>query len=529
MTRQTITFLIVLSVLFSFSLVPATAKSDGIEKVPVMISFKGKADAELVKAHGGNVKYEYSIIPAVAAELPPKAIEALSENPNVEIIEQDAQAQVLEDDIPWGVSRINADDTQAAGFNGSGIKVAVIDTGVDYNHPDLAANYLGGYDFAYNDADPMDDYGHGTHVAGTIAAADNGFGVLGIAPEAGYYSVKVTDDTGLCYYSDIAAGIEWAVNNGADVISMSIGGSSDSYTLKNAVDSAYASGVVVVAAAGNTGDSVIYPAGFDSVIAVAATDYYDSRPSWSAYGPEVEFAAPGVGITSTLMGGSYGSKSGTSMATPHISGAVSLLLNTDVSGTSYDADNDGVWDPAEVRSRLQDTATDIGATGKDNYYGYGLVNALAAVNGFSLAVPGDDTSDGSTEEPADDPVDDGSSTEPAPEEPAPSVTMYVSSLDVVTDSVLRGKKNYFVWADATVEITDADGNPVSGATVTGDWSGLVTMTASGVTDADGVLVLSSDQQKNPDGTFTFTVTDVSLEGYEYDSSLNTATADSAAY
>lgn len=523
MTRQIITIFIVLSILLSLSPLTASAKAEEKEKVPVLITFKGKTDADLVKANGGSVKHEYTIIPSIAAELPVKAVEALSKNPNIELIEPDIQAQILEDEVPWGTSRIKADSVQAIGFDGTGIKVAVVDSGIDYNHADLAANYLGGYDFVNNDADPMDDNGHGTHVAGTIAAADNGFGVVGVAPGAGIYAVKAIDATGYCYYSDVIAAINWAVNNDADIVTMSLGGTGYSSTFKNACDNAYASGVVVVAAAGNSGSAVMYPAAFDSVIAVAATDYYDNRASWSCYGSQVELAAPGVSIKSTLLGGSYGSKSGTSMATPHVAGSVSLLLCTDVAGTPYDTDRDGKWDPVEIRSRLHTTATDLGAAGKDDYYGYGLVNAFAAVDGLNISVPGEDV----PEESHTDPEDNGSTV--TPETPAPSTVMYVSNLEVTTDFSVKAKKHYFVWADAEVTVVDIDGNPVSGAIVTGDWSGLVTATVSGVTDANGVVILTSGQLKNPEGMFTFTVTDVTLGSYEYDSSQNPLSTDSAAY
>ncbi len=365
------------------------------EKIPVLINFKGnpdakrvKADAELVKAYDGKIKYQYTIIHALAAELPQKAIDALSKNPNVDFIEPDYEFQFMEangqiqaDEIPWGIARINAINAQSAGFNGNGIKVAVLDSGIDYNHPDLKANYLGGYNFVNYDNDPMDDYGHGTHVAGTVAASSNGVGILGAAPDTGLYAVKIGDKYGVLW-SDLIAGIDWAVDNNADVITMSLGGPSFSPTLQNACNNAYSKGVVLVGAAGNSGGAVVYPAAYDTVIAVSAIDSTNTKTSWSFYGPQVEFAAPGSIIKSTMPGGLYGYNSGTSMATPHVTGAVALLMSTDIAGTVYDTNSNGKWDPAEVRSRLQSTATDLGASGKDNYYGYGLVNAYAAVEDF---------------------------------------------------------------------------------------------------------------------------------------------------
>ncbi|WMW24975.1 S8 family serine peptidase [Methanolobus sediminis] len=500
---------------------PASAVSSDNEKIPVLIQFKNKPDAQLVKANGGSIKYEYDIVPAIAAELPQKAIDALSKNPNVELIEQDGIAQITGETIPWGIDRVNAPDTQALGFDGNGIKVAIIDTGVDYTHPDLAANYLGGYDYVNGDNNPMDDNSHGTHVAGTILGIDNEIGVLGVAPNTGFYALKAADSTGYCSYSDIIASINWAVNNNADVITMSLGGSYSS-TLKAACDNAYASGVVVVAAAGNTGGSVIYPAGFDSVIAVAATDSSNNRASWSSYGPQVELSAPGVSIYSTMPGSSYGYKSGTSMATPHVTGVVALLLNTDVSGTNLDLDKDGKWDPAEVRARLQSTATDLGATGKDDYYGYGLVNAYAAVSNLGQAP--------ATEEPATDPATETPVTDPATETPASDVvSMHFSELAVDTTYTVKANKHVFAYATATATVVDADGNPVSGATVSGDWSGLVSGSVSAVTNSNGEATFQSSQLKNPLGNFIFTLSGVTLNGYVYDSSQDCDLTASAAF
>jgi subtilisin/minor extracellular protease Epr len=177
---------------------------------------------------------------------------------------------------------------------------------------------MGGIDYVNDDDDPMDDQGHGTHCAGIVAAVDNGIGVIGAAPEASLYGVKILNSEGQGSYSDIIAGIEWSVNNDMQVISMSISGDSYSQALQDACDAANNSGVVLVAAAGNNGnpwmppggwDNVGYPAKYESVIAVAATDSMDERPYWSSTGATVELAAPGVQITmerTRLMETGYG-------------------------------------------------------------------------------------------------------------------------------------------------------------------------------------------------------------------------------
>src|SRR3989344_757460 len=297
-------------------------------------------------------------------------------------------AEVLE----WGVDRIDTDLAWATS-RGLGVNVAIIDTGIDRDHADLIDNLKGGVNFVSKSpvkpADPNkwdDDNGHGTHVAGIVAARDNEIGVIGTAPEAYLWAVKVLDRNGSGYTSDVIDGITWAKNNGMQVINMSLGSGTDVQALHDAVDVAYAAGVVIVAAAGNSGDGdgstneVIYPAKYSSVIAVAATAVDDSTPSWSAEGEEIELAAHGVSIRSTWNDGLYNTISGTSMAAPHVAGVVALALATAVQ-TAYDVDLDGLWDPAEVRAALQATADDLGAAEHDNFYGYGLVDAEESATG----------------------------------------------------------------------------------------------------------------------------------------------------
>ena len=294
--------------------------------------------------------------------------------------------------LEWGVDRIDAELVWGVS-RGTGVNVAIIDSGIDMDHPDLIANLQGGINFtpkgaAWNPADPTkwdDDNGHGTHVAGIVAAVDNDIGVIGVAPEAHLWAVKVLDRKGGGYVSDVIAGIKWSKDNGMQVINMSLGTSSDIQSLHDAVDAAYDAGIVIVAAAGNSGDGdgttneIIYPAKYSSVIAVAATRSDDSTPYWSSEGEEVEIAAPGASIRSTVKGGAYSTKSGTSMASPHTAGTVALLLNMTIPA-SYDTNVvNGMWDPAEIRAVLIQTADDLGASGFDNFYGWGLVDAEEAV------------------------------------------------------------------------------------------------------------------------------------------------------
>jgi subtilisin len=289
--------------------------------------------------------------------------------------------------LPWGITQINADDAWAT-TTGASIKVAVIDTGIQSNHPDLQDNIKGGTHFftrgisLQQDSNWEDDNGHGTHVAGTIAGIDNDIGVVGVAPNVELYAVKVLDRSGSGSWAAVAAGIRWAADNGMNVASMSLGGSGGTSGLADAVSYALAAGVVLVAAAGNSGDGnaatteVSYPAAYDGVIAVGATNSANAVASFSSSASYVALCAPGVSVFSTYKGSSYATLSGTSMATPHVSGVAALVLTTTIPA-AYDADTNGAWAPAEVKAKLQDSATDIGAAA--NSCGAGLVDAAAAI------------------------------------------------------------------------------------------------------------------------------------------------------
>src|SRR5664279_1380997 len=279
---------------------------------------------------------------------------------------------------PWGVEAIHADPSSnaAGGSTGDGINVAVLDTGIDLDHPDLAANVEGEY-MALAAAGryrkhraPDDDNGHGTHVAGIIAAENNSEGVVGVAPDADLYAVKVLDQNGSGYFSDVIDGIYWAIgthDNSTDdihVINMSLGANSGSYDLSAAVSAAEDAGILIVAAAGNDGEAVDYPAAYPGVIAVAATNKKNVAPYWSSRGDgkgddEVELAAPGVDIYSTYKDGSYETLSGTSMASPHVAGSAALVW----------AANSG-WDATDVRTALIVRAAGLGDA---KVYGHGLV------------------------------------------------------------------------------------------------------------------------------------------------------------
>jgi len=358
--------------------------------VKVLIGFKkmpGPAEQALVRGVSGTIKYTYHIIPVIAATIPEGAIAALQANPRVAYVEPDAVVHTLDAELDnsWGVDRIDAEEVHATN-KGTGVKVAIIDTGIDYEHEDLKANYKGGFDFVNSvdangdgdyddpedtkDEDPMDDHGHGTHVAGIVAAEDNEIdtSVVGVAPEADLYALKVLDETGGGYWSDLIAAIQWSVDNEMQVINMSLGGPGQSVALEETCDAADMAGIILVAAAGNGGR--IIPAAFDSVIAVAASDSDDKIPGWSSKGSYIELTAPGVDVYSTWLGNTYKEGSGTSMAAPHVTGTVALMITGEVS---------------DIRTTLQATAErlmrNVNAEYHDNCQGYGLVDAEEAVLG----------------------------------------------------------------------------------------------------------------------------------------------------
>lgn len=285
-------------------------------------------------------------------------------------VETDIPVKMSADKVDWGIARIGADKVWDKS-TGDGIKVAVIDTGVDLLHTDLSVNITTGYDFVNNDNSPMDDNGHGTHVAGIIASVQNGLGVIGGANKADIMPIKVLNNQGYGYISDVAKGIYYAADNGARVINLSLGTPTDSLTLKAAVDYAVKKGIFIAAAAGNdSGLPCSYPAAYSSVVCVVATDSYNKLASFSNVGGEL--AAPGVYNYSTYIGNLYKYMSGTSMATPHVAASAAVVMSfcKDCSTT-------------KVKDILHTTAVDLGTVGKDSVFGYGLVDLLAAVTSLS--------------------------------------------------------------------------------------------------------------------------------------------------
>ena len=340
----------------------------------------------LIEKKGGVKVKDLKSIRGKAVLLDKKGKEGLEKDENILRIDDDIIVEALNKKnpnvsqsgqiLPWGVDRIDA-ELVWGNTTANIVKVAVIDTGIDLKHPDLKNNIKGGINTINPKKNPNDDNGHGTHVAGTIGAINNSIGVVGVGPNIDLYAIKALNRNGSGFLSDIIEGIDWAIKNKMQVINMSLGTRSNIQSFHDAVIAAYNAGIVVVAAAGNdNGGAVNFPAAYPEAIAVSASGQNDNIASFSSIGPEVDFAAPGVSILSTYRDSSYATGSGTSMASPHVAGVAALVLSVP---QKCDTDLNGTCSPNEVKTRMAQTAEDLGAPGFDNFYGNGLVNALQAV------------------------------------------------------------------------------------------------------------------------------------------------------
>jgi subtilisin len=230
--------------------------------------------------------------------------------------------------IPWGLQKIEAPQAWKKS-SGKRVKIGVVDTGADFSHPDLRSSLAGGVNFIQRNRPAYDDNGHGTHIAGTIAADNKSGGIMGVAPKSSIYAVKSFDKNGSAFVSDIILGIDWCVRHKMDIINMSFGMKNRSLSLRDSIRNAYNAGVIVVASSGNDGkaSNIDYPARFIQTIAVGATDKNRQIASFSNRGKGISIYAPGDKIYSTWLNNGYNTISGTSMATSHISGIVALLLS----------------------------------------------------------------------------------------------------------------------------------------------------------------------------------------------------------
>jgi subtilisin family serine protease len=457
----------------------------------VMIGFKGAPPKSAVSAVGGTVKREYRHIPVINVSLPATAIEGLSNNPNILFIEDNKLRFTTEQELDWGVNRIDAEYVFAnSSYDGSGINVAILDTGGDMDHEDLT--WAGGVSIIGKNPNSWDDKdGHGTHCAGIVGADDNTVGVIGAAHNCGLWAVKI-GRSGSYYVSDIVAGIDWCIatrhdgdpNNDIHIMNMSYGGGyaeAEDIACQNAYDD----GMLMFAAAGNDyGGDVDYPGALSSVMAISASDSTDALADFSDQGPEVELIAPGDWILSTYKGGWYAWMSGTSMSAPMAAGAAALAWSAHPS-----------YSNVQIRNLINNSAQDIGLS--SDQQGSGLVDAETATLGTTN---GDDLGGGG---------------------PVVGDTMHVAAIDF---SVSKNGK--FLYAYVTVH-SDDHVTPVEGATVemTLDLQGGGTDYYSGSTGADGAVRFTKRSIASGQ-CYTATVTDVSLGGWTYDPAANEETTDS---
>jgi subtilisin family serine protease len=480
------------------------------------------AAADLAAAHGLGVSNIYShALNGMAAVVPAGRLRALSNDPRVAYVEENMEAHIEAQQVPTGIIRSYASSNANLDIDGSDdfrvdVDVAVVDTGIDFQHPDL--NVMGGVDCSGGSpikgscsAGGDDNHYHGTHVAGTIGALDNGIGVVGMAPGARLWAVKVLNSQGSGYTSWIVAGIDWVVAQGnIEVLNMSLGGAGTSQAYLDAINNAVNNGVVVVVAAGNeSADANGYsPAFVPAAITVSALSDFDGLPgglaaatcradeddtfaNFSNYGSAVDMIAPGVCITSTypIEQGEYGTISGTSMASPHVAGAAALLA----SGAN------APQNAADVQA-IRDTLVNSGNFNWDNSDDPDSIKEpLLDVSSFSATLV----------------ASGGGGGDPTPTPPpSGSTVMHVSDIDGQVS--YKGNR----WsASAFATIVDGDGNPVAGATVNMNASGAVNGSGSCTTNSAGTCGLSTGNISG--GTYeTFTVTGVSLSGYTYDSGLN---------
>lgn len=354
----------------------------------VIVIYNNEDGKEAVYNESVDVLHEFDTIPAIAATVSNSDLSVLAADPNIALIERNITFRITDEDfkaasVPsdhseWSFQAIEPTVMWNEGYSGRGVKVAVIDTGI-YPHPELTI--AGGFSSMDYTNDYTDDNGHGTHVAGIIAAKSNDIGMAGIAPDVQLYAVKAMDQEGEGSLQNILEGIDWSIQNKMDIINLSLGTDTHSESLQQMVDRAYAEGITVVGSAGNSqtikdeNDNVVYvpidtytinyPAKYDSVIAVAAVDANNVRGAFSSVGAEVEIAAPGVNVYSTYVNNGtpvYATSSGTSQAAPHVSGMIALLKQKNPGMTNV-----------QLREEIRKYAMDLGSAGRDTEYGYGSV------------------------------------------------------------------------------------------------------------------------------------------------------------
>ncbi|KUP31693.1 S8 family peptidase [Bacillus halotolerans] len=365
---------------FSFLGLGPLAHAETSSEKEVIVVYKNTDGKETVLDSDAEVEQQYQHLPAVAVTADPETVKEFKQDPDILYVENNVtftaadntDLKVLSENADtsdnfeqWNLEPIQVKQAWKEGLTGKNVKIAVIDSGIS-PHDDLSIS--GGYSAVSYTSSYKDDNGHGTHVAGIIGAKHNGYGIDGIAPEAQIYAVKALDQNGSGDLQGLLKGIDWSIANGMDIVNMSLGTSSDSQILHDAMDKSYEKGVLLVAASGNEGNGkpVNYPAAYSSVVAVSATDQHNQLAAFSTTGNQVEFSAPGTDITSTYLHQYYATGSGTSQATPHAAAMFALLKQRDPGNTNV-----------QLRALMQKNIVDLGITGRDQQFGYGLIRYKA--------------------------------------------------------------------------------------------------------------------------------------------------------
>ncbi|MBM3157243.1 MAG: peptidase S8 [Chloroflexi bacterium] len=535
---------IILSLLLSLIAFAAPAvageedKYDGSKYERLIVHFKADTSQrnidEVNALFGGEVELSLSQIGAEVIRVPRSEIAAKlalrNRNSNVSHVEIDSVARTVDTpndynlNLQWALNKVQAFQAWDVTQGNRNIRIAILDTGIDLGHRDLSGKIVSSVNFTGSATAAANGQSHGTHVAGIAAAeTDNGIGIAGIGHNCSIMNVKVLGDDGYGYYSWIAKGIIWAADNGANVISMSLGGSIASTTLESAINYAWSKGAVVVAAAGNNGSTTpFYPAYYANCMAIGASDSSDNMTSWSNHGSWVDVAAPGLSIYSTMPGGQYAYKSGTSMATSHVAGLAGLVFSVASDSNGNGRINDEVR--AAIESNCDSLAMDVAC---------GRINAYRAVSGFSHETV---SSPGATFTPTPVPTVIPTPTPvptvaPTPT-PTPVPTVVPTPVPTLSPSPAPAPSKMWVESisfessrgDLAIKFTVVNPSPVFKAWLSVEIkrNGTVVARTSGYTDNSGQFTYRVNSA--PTGNYSVKVYSVKHVSYTWDTAKGVSTA-----